>query len=189
MDSNTVFYIAQAVGLLYTIALIVGVQFKARRNILLALLAAGLLNNVAMVLLGEYSGMAMNTVTIILNVVAFFYSRDGDKVMPKWLLGLFLVTEIVVCIVTFQNWYNLLVLVGQVAFVLSMGTQNRSAVRWFLLVNGILWTGFNFIIGSYGSAIGSAFFTISTLVALVRYKNQGKPVKKQKALKKKTKKK
>lgn len=188
MDSSALFIVAQIVGLLYTTACVASVQFRNRRNILLALLVAGLLNNVAMIILGEYSGMAMNTVGILLNIVAYFYSR-ADKVMPKWLLGIFLLAEIVVCIMTFQNWHSLFVFVAQVAFVFSMGSKKENIVRWYLLANGVLWTVFNVIIGSYGSAIGSAFFTISTLVALVRYKNQVKSSKKHKTSKKNTKKK
>jgi hypothetical protein len=102
-------------------------------------------------------------------LVAYLFDRR-DKLIPRWLLGLYAAGLVAIAVWLYQDWRDLLVLAAQLAFVVEMSVKKEQSLRIWALVNVAFWIVYNLLIGALTPIIGNVFLVASTVLALIRYR-------------------
>lgn len=174
MDS--LFIIAQAVGLLGTIATVATFQFKDKRHILLGNVVNNLLVALQFALLGGLSGAWVCIVGAVQTVVMYFVDRKPDaKKLWLCLLILFCAMYIVGTCIVYQGWGDILTCVCALFYVLAILQKDSKGFRRYILVNASVWIVYDIYTLAFSGMLTHGLALVSILVAMVRLDFKKKP--------------
>lgn len=163
------FITAQVVGALQTVCSAVSVQLKEKYQIIAVMVISGVLLCVVQWLLGRYNGLILTGLGTIIALCAFLFSRK-QREMSRWVIGLFAALIILACLLFWQDWYDVFILIAQLTFLAEMSVRKERDLRLLALVNIAFWVIYNITTGGYTLLIGNAIMITSTIIALVRYR-------------------
>lgn len=165
MDFNLV---AQIISFLAVVLNIVSMQFKNKENIIKAFLAIGIMFTLTFLLLGAYSGAVVAFFTFIQTFINYKIEKKNKRI-PKRLVTVYLIISIILGIVFFKVYSDLLPIIASVLYTLSIVPKKEKYIRILTLFNVIAWVAYDTIIGIYFAAILNVFLVLSTLIAIIRY--------------------
>jgi hypothetical protein len=170
MDSSLNFIIAQIFGLLASLAMVVGVQFKHKARILICIIIGNGFFILNMGLLGAWSGTMVSALGIIVALIIYTLEKHGKTITP--LIGaVFILAVLVICIFTYQTPWDLLSIGAAVVWILSLCQKDENRMRWLLLINYVMWGIYSVAVMAYTSVLADVFSGTSTIIALIRYRN------------------
>lgn len=155
--------VAQIVGVIGLVLLIATFQVNTRKKMLRFQMASALAWTVHFLLLGAYTGAAMNLVTAVRNVVFIRYRR------VQWVFWVMLVVAVAITALTFKNWTSLLPTVACIAGTIAAWQMNPMIIRAVALTGPPLWFVHNFFNGSYPGMIADSIAFGSVLVGMWRF--------------------
>ena len=120
------------------------------------------------ILLKSYSGAAICSFAIIQIFINYFFERKGQEV-PKIVIGIYIVISIIIGLITFQNYIDILPIVSSILYTLSIIQKEEKNIRRILLVNSISWTTYEFISMAYTAGMSDALMAISALIGMYRF--------------------
>jgi hypothetical protein len=138
--------IAQIIGIVYMAIHIGSFQFKDVKKFYIAQVTVALLTMLHYLLLGGYSGMAMQIVGL---ARCLCLQSENRKLHSKWVMGAILLFNAVLGIVTFSAPLDLLPTVAQTIGTVALWSENATVIHLVQLL--ILSPAF----GSYGALVGS----------------------------------
>lgn len=158
---------AQTLGLL--ICLISGGSYLLRRKdrYLLAQIAANLLFCAQYLLLGAYSGVVGNVISLAKYSV-FYTNARRDRKNPRWHLWLFCGLSVVLGVWVLDGWHTYIPMVVAVIFTFAVWQDNPIVLRGIAVVCNALWVVFNLVVGAYVSAVYSGVELVIALVTMIR---------------------
>jgi hypothetical protein len=164
------FWIAQILGAIGSTAFLVGVQLKKKQSIIIFLIANTLIWTLAMFLMGAWSGMVTNTLTLIPALYAHHInSNRRAKVNRSYVFAMWLL--LFCCwVVTAMHVVDLLAVIGSSVYMVSLFMKKPNTVRKMLVANQAAWLAYDLMMNLYTGAFFAACIIISTLVALYRYR-------------------
>lgn len=165
---------AQVFGALAAAVFIASVQFKKKTNILIALVINTILAAIGLALLGAWSGLTTNLVTLLPAIFVYYYDKKHEKGNPAMAVP-FLVMLIVVWGCVASNFYDILALIGSSAYVFSLFQKQENTIRKLLIFNQLAWVAYNLVVGMYSGALFGLGFIVSDSVALVRFRKDSPP--------------
>lgn len=115
-------------------------------------------------LLGAITGVAMNIVTIILNLWLYINEKNKKRTSLKFLITICIIT-IILGSISYQNIFSLLPIVASLLFTYSIWQNNNKVYRWIGLITSILWVSYNMYLRSV--------FGIITEIILLGFKVLG----------------
>lgn len=161
--------LAQIIGLMASITMIVSIQIKDKKNLYLLLnIMAKILYGINFALLNAYSATITQLIGLAITIISYVYTKKNLNV-PKWLTSIFIVVTIIGGIFTYYNIYSLMAIGCGITYVLIITSKNMKKIRMLNLAQSSLWTLYDFIVHAYTASISSAFVFISTLIAIFRY--------------------
>ena len=164
------FVLAQIFGLLALSVKVVGIQFKKKANILLLTIVSATLFTINYILLNAWSAAVICTVGAVV-VLTIFLLEKRKKRKISWLIVLiFVALEIIPWAFFYQDWYDVLPLIGTLLWLTSMLQRDENRLRWFLIVNFIPWMIYGIITATYTAMLADVFSVTSTVIALIRYR-------------------
>ena len=140
--------VAQVLGALGIISMVLSVQFNSKKQVLGFQIAANSLFAFQYLCLNAISAVVMSFVAVLRCVVFFVFENKGKKV-PIWVLGIFLV------LIT-------------VLFVF-LKSGNLNVFRVITLITASLWIGYNVYYHAYPSLVGNIFEVLTSLIAIYRF--------------------
>ena len=165
------FVVAQVFGLLASIALIVGIQFKKKASILLMMIASSIFFTINFVLLEAWSGAMVCAMGVAVSLTIFLIEKFGHQV-SKPIIVIFVIAETVFWAFTYQSLIDILPLVGTYFWLASMLQKDENRLRLLLIVNYVIWIIYGVITMAYTSILADVFSIISTIIALIRYRKR-----------------
>jgi hypothetical protein len=164
------FIIAQILGAFGSLAFLIGVQLKKKNSIIAFLLANTIIWTVAMFLVGAWSGMITNTVTLLPALYAHYVNshkkvkKNNSYIFAMWLVlfGCWIISA--------MHLIDILPLIGSSIYMFSLFQKKENTVRKMLLGNQASWVIYDLVMGLYSGALFGTCIIISTLIALYRYK-------------------
>ena len=161
--------LAQIIGLIASMIMIVAIQVKDRKNLYLILnILVKILYGINFALLSAYSGTITQLIGLIITIVAYIYTKKNLNI-PKWLTAIFIVITLIGGIITYNNIYSFMAISCGITYALIVASKNMKTIRKLNLAQALLWTIYDLIINAYTASISSAFVVISTLIAIFRY--------------------
>lgn len=160
---------AQIIGLIASIIMILAIQVKNKKNLFLVLnIMVKILYGINFALLTEYSGTATQIIGLVITVIAYIYTKK-NKVLPKWLVYIFIIVTVVSGIITCKRLVGILAIVCGITYALIVSSKNMKTIRKLNFAQSLLWTIYDFIIGAFTASVSSAFVFVSTVIAIYRY--------------------
>ena len=163
----TVFYIAQAMGILATICAVITMQFKNLRNILFGQIFSNLLIATNYILLGGVSGAAVCILASGQTAWIYFYNKK-QKSFPVPINICFMIGYIIVSGMSFAGFSSVLSCAAALLYALSMTQKNAKMCRMFMLVNSVIWIVYDCYTGAYTAFLTHGFLIASILFAMIR---------------------
>lgn len=149
-------------------------QRTQKRKIMLIQTVATALSCVQYLLIGAFSGFALNIVCIIRNFV--FYFRDKNQSTGLLTPVLFAVSMAIVSFFSREGTHSLLITMGLVVNTVCMGIFDAKDFRKTILVSSSLILVYNVFAFSYSGILSESISLISVIIGIIRYRNSYQPV-------------
>lgn len=167
------YYIAQILGVLVTVGVILTLQLKKKKQMLIVSVLTNAMTAVNILLLGEFnSGVIVCSVAVFQLLISLVHEhRNTESGLAEKII--FLVLYVSGGILGYEVPLDLLSTVAAVFYMLAVFQKKEQNIRIMLLVNLSLWTVYHAIMGST-AVFAQIAGIISSLTALYRYRNTNK---------------
>lgn len=164
---TAIFILAQLVGFFSLILYCISMQINNRMKLLVFLVFVNLLNAIVYFLLGSHAGGLVSMVSVTRLIIFSIYERNS-KACPLWLLMLFISLDIVVGVLTFDYWYDILCILE--AIIVTYGTyiKNMTITRVCHLFSCMLMFTFNIFVLAYSNMLSESIGLVFTLLGILR---------------------
>lgn len=158
--------ITQGLGALGIIAGIISFQCKKHKWILFFRTLNEFLFGVQYLLLGAYTGMMMNFIGCVRNII---FSNNVAK-NRKNTVAVLIFSGIFVLfgILTWAGPKSILIMVAKVLTSLAYGNKNTTVVRTVVLITSSCWLIYNSFVGSYAGILCEIFTLGSLILGIIR---------------------
>lgn len=156
----------QALGFFGVLASVLSFQCKTHKRILFLRTMNEFLFGIQYLLLGAYTGAAMNAVGCVRNYVFSYQVQKGKK--TAFSRALFSVAFVAFSLATWSGPKSMLIAVAKVLSTYAYGCTDTVRMRWIILVTSSSWLVYNVCIGSIAGVVCEGFTLLSLVVALVR---------------------
>lgn len=167
--------VAQILGVLAVVAMLLSYQQKKRRGILLLGGVSRVLCVLQYLLLGAYSGAVLDVIGTVSTAVA---ERKGTSIVKRFLpciivvINIAMLTAGITLAVQNRSAIDVFAILGVLFEVNALWLTREQHIRWVSLIGSPCWLIYNLLSGAYGVTIGNVFVIVSIIVGLIRYREQ-----------------
>ena len=158
---------ALIISILTTIIAVVSLQGRNMVFILICNLISNGLVVLRFAIANEFSS-AWTCVLAVVQVVLIYILGRYKKSFPIYLTVIFCIGYAVICILNFQNLYDLLALGAAICFALSVVQKAPAVCRAYTLVNCILWLIFDIVSGVNDMIIVHGTLVVIGIFSMIR---------------------
>ncbi len=161
--------IATVVGAVAAAIFIASYQLKTRKWILFFGALARVLFILQYVLLGAFSGAALDLIAIL---AAFLAGRKNHPTVKKLLVPIIVLIHAAILVASallYQSWYDIFVLLAATFCVAALWFSKEKLIRRISLCGSPCWLVYNIASKAYFSAVSDTFAILSLLLAIWRY--------------------
>ena len=166
----------QAIGFLGLLVNILAFQLKKHNHIVYGKMTSELIFSIQYIFLGAWTAAVLDFISVIRNLIFCKLVKKNRSTTPVIIVfGIFV---IVTGIVTFDGWGSLLPIAAKLLTTVSYGMKNEKLLRRITLPSCIMWTIYNFAVGSAAGAVADMLTLGSLLIAIYKFdiRQQPKPV-------------
>lgn len=165
-DSVNLKLIAQILGFIGTIIIVIGMQQKKYKHIVLCKIGNEFFAAIHYLLLGGYTGMAANLASCLTNGCYYFRIKKGKSTLPFQIA--FGCMFVVIGILSWHGPISIFVVLAKLISSVSLGIKNSRAIRILNLISNPCWLVYNIYMGSIAGIITDSLVIASVLIAVVR---------------------
>lgn len=165
--------LVQGLGILGIAASVIAFQCKKHKSIMIFRTANESFFAIQYGLLGAFTGMAMNIIGSIRNLIFARLVEKGKSTMP--LRFVFSAAFVAFAIFTWDGVKSILVGVAKDVSTFAYGSSDTGVVRVLVLATTLTWWVYNLLVGSIAGVICETFTIVSIVVSLFRYGFRPKP--------------
>ena len=159
-------FIGQLFGIAAIILGFVSYQMKTQRGLLFVQISVAVMFCIHYLLIGAYSGMAMNAVCIVRNLIYDVQARKGSK--SKVIPIIFVIIQCAMCLLTWEAWYSVFVLLGIGINTYCMSFSNPQNVRKSIFITSPMVLTYDIFAGSVGGVIYESVVIISSFIGVLK---------------------
>ena len=164
------YIIGQALGVIAIVLGVLSYQMKTRQRLVVVQLLTTITFSIHYCLIGAWSGMALNAVSAVRNVVYFCTEKKGGS-SKKWSY-IFAVIMSIAGILSWQGWYSVFMVAALVINCIGMGFTNPQSTRKSILITSPLALIYNCFVLSAGGTVFEVMSIISAALGI--WRNRGK---------------
>ena len=170
---NMKYYVAQVLGILVTIGVILTLQLKKKKQMLTVSVIVNAMSAANILLLdGFNSGVIVCSVAVLQLLFSLWHEAKGtDASLAEKIV--FLILYVAGGAIGISQPIDLLSIIAAFFYMLAVFQKKEQNIRLMLLVNLSTWTVYHTIIGST-AVFAQIAGLISSLIALYRYRKSGK---------------
>lgn len=112
-----------------------------------------------------YSGAAICFVACFQVSINYLFDVKGKK-LPVWLVIVHAVVFLLVNLITFAKWFDVLALLAAFTFVLSVAQNNAKYYRFLYITNSFLWIIYDVLAHAYGNLFTHTALFVGIAVAI-----------------------
>ena len=174
LNETTVFYIAQALGVIAIILGFVNYIVKTRGQVIFVNSVTTVCFVMHYLCLGAWAGMALNFVAFIRNIVYYYAGKNGQvsKALSIAFTVIMGAMGITVSLIAKEGWYFIFSVVALMINSFAMSFQNPNYIRKSILITSPLVLIYNCFVFSIGGAVYETVAIISAIIGLIRYKKK-----------------
>jgi len=169
---NTAEIIGQLMGVVAVILGFVSYQMHTQKKILIAQTATALAFCIHYLLIGAYSGLALNSLAIVRNLA--YYHRDKKLFSGRKCPIFFAILMAAMGALSWQGWYSLFIIAGLVINTLCLSFTNPQNIRKSILVTSPMVLIYNCFVFSIGGIVYESVAIVSSVIGIMAYRSQRK---------------
>ena len=154
--------IIQLIGFLGILASVISFQCKKHNSILFFRTMNEFIFAIQFLLLGAYTGMAMNLIGCVRNVIFTKQVSENKKTVASTVV--FAILFFVLGIFTCQGKKSILILIAKILSTVAYSNKNTAVVRTVLFITCTSWLIYNYCVFSVAGVICEAVTLISLLI-------------------------
>jgi hypothetical protein len=161
--------IATVIGGIAAAIYVASYQCKKRKWILFLGALSRVLFILQYILLGAFSGAALDLIAILAALVA---GKKDHPTLKKLLVPIIVVIHaaiLVTSILLYQSWYDIFVLLAATFCVAALWFTKERIIRAVSFLSSPCWLVYNLSSKAYFSAVSDSFAILSLLIAIWRY--------------------
>lgn len=166
--------IAQGLGYLALLFVILSFQKNKRISVLLLMLTGVLLFVVHYSLLGAWTGALMNVIEAGAVYVAYQKEKAAWAKRSYWPY-IFIALYIIAGLITSRTLISCLPILAQIFGTIAVWQKNPRSIRFIMLAPRPLWFTYNFVVGSQAGMVAEVFILTSVVSGIVRFDILKKP--------------
>ena len=155
-------------------------QCTQKRSLMIIQTVATALSCIQYLLIGAFSGFALNVVCILRNFI--FYFRDKNQRTDLTSPVLISLCIAAASILSWEGIHSLLITLGLVINTVCMGMCDAKSFRKTILISSSLILVYNIFAVSYSGILSESISLISVIIGIVRYSGSRQTHHKKKAL-------
>ena len=162
-------FLATLFGIGAVVLFVLSYQIKSRKGLIAANAASRVLYVIQYLLLGAFEGALLDVSGFFVSVLC--HQRDRAFI-KKYLIFSVILSDLLIVgvgMLTYQNLYSLLPILGVIFETLALWLRRERHIRFTSLAAAPFWLAYNLYSAAYGSAIGNVIAVISISVAILRY--------------------
>ena len=156
----------QLLGFLGTAMVALGIQSRSYHKVVLVRTSNALISALHYLLIGGYTGMAVNLLSVGSNVVYWDRIRKGKSTLIFQVI--FGATFVALGFLSWHGPISLLVVAAKLISSVAMGIDNTKIIRILTLINTPCWLVYDAFVFSISDICSDVIIITSTLVALIR---------------------
>ena len=164
------YIIGQILGVIAIGLGVLSYQMKSRKGLVLVQLATTVTFVIHYFLIGAWSGMALNAVSTVRNILFLGIEKKGGS--SKLASYIFAVIMGIVGIITWQAWYSVFMVAALTINCIGMGYTNPQSTRKSILITSPLALIYNCFVWSVGGAIFETMSIISAALGIWRNRKE-----------------
>lgn len=167
--------VAQMIGVAAVVLYLLSFQLKKRGQIVAVTCGSYVFYVVQYLMLGAFSGAVLDLLSVASSLLA---SQKNKPKFRRWakavVFGISAVIVVAGLVITYlqKDPIELLPIGGALLQTCGLWFNQEQTIRKFGLAGAPFWLIYNFISQAYGAALGAALTVVSTVVALMRYKEK-----------------
>lgn len=158
--------IAQTLGFIGTFIIIIGMQQKKYKHIVMCKIGNEFLASIHYLLLGGYTGMLANFASCLTNGCYYFRIKKGKSTLPFQII--FGAMFVVIGALSWHGLISIFVVLAKLISSVALGIKNPRIIRILNLISNPCWLVYNIYVGSIAGIITDSLVTISVLIAVIR---------------------
>lgn len=159
--------VIQLIGGLGVVASIISFQCKKHSSILFFRTLNEFIFAIQYFLLGAYTGMSMNLVGCIRNIIFINQVKNNKKTIVS--STIFCIMFFVFGLVSWQGKKSILIIFAKILSTIAYGNKNTTVVRIIIFLTSTSWLIYNYCIFSIAGIICEAFTLVSLIVGIIRF--------------------
>ena len=165
-DPVTLKLIAQIIGFCGTIIVVIGMQQKKYKNIVMCKIGNEFLSGMHYLLLGGYTGMLANLASCVTNGFYYFRIKKGKSTLPfQIIFGLMFV---VIGALSWHGPISIFVVAAKLISSVALGIKNPRTIRILNLISNPCWLIYNIYMGSFAGMLTDSLVIASVVIAIIR---------------------
>lgn len=161
------FLTAQILGLIGAIVLIVSIQFKHKKNIIISIAIANMLFVISFLLLNAYSGAIICLIAAIEAIINYTYDVKKKK-LPKILIPIYIIIPLICGVLIYKTFIDMLPIICSMLSILLILQRKEKYIRIITFISIVLWIAYDMLVAAYTTMLSDCFFLISTTIAILR---------------------
>lgn len=169
------FMVAQAMGILSTVAAIFCVQARSAGGVLLGQFLANAFSGLSYGLLGSLSGAWVCLLAAVHSVLISLANKKDETQrvkMVRIISVIFSGAYVIGSALTFVRWTDILSCICALLFVMTVAQKDAGKMRNVMLVSMSLWVIFDIAVGAYTNIITHGSTIVSLITAKIRLDRQ-----------------
>ena len=138
---------------------------KRMNAILILLCLANTFTAISYALTGAWNGAASCAIGAVQTIINYNFERK-DKPLPKWMIGLYAAAFILVNVLVFSHFSDILAILACLVYIGCVGQKNGKTYRLWTSANAILWILYDVTSGSYGPIVTHSALLLLSLAGM-----------------------
>ena len=166
LDVATLKMIAQIIGFCGTIIVVIGMQQKKYKHIVLCKIGNEFLSSVHYLLLGGYTGMLANLASCMTNGCYYFRIKKGKSTLPFQII--FAAMFVAIGALSWHGPISIFVVLAKLISSVALGIKNPRTIRILNLISNPCWLAYNIYMGSIAGILTDSLVIASVVIAVIR---------------------
>lgn len=163
---ETLYMIGQLLSIVAVILGFISFQMKNAKGILAFQIITAFVFSAHYFLIGAMTAVALNFLGGVKAI--FFYLRNKRGGKDRWMPIAFTAVTVVASLLTWDNWYSALIMIGLVVNCISMSFSDPNKMRMAMLIKSPLCLVYNALVFSAGGIIYESAVLTSSILGIVR---------------------
>ena len=163
---STTQLVAQILGFVGTAIVVIGMQQKKYKHIVICKIGNELFSAIHYLLLGGYTGMLANFASCLTNGCYYFRIKKGKTTLPFQIV--FATMFVIIGALSWHGPISIFVVLAKLISSVALGIKNPRIIRMLNLISNPCWLIYNIYVGSIAGMVTDTLVTISVLIAVIR---------------------